>query len=294
MDKRDATLLLVTVSFYITLILQFLGAVFIGVSEPTAIPAMMRHVTLTGLSFGLFWFLVGAICLTIVVYTSRYWEEFRKMNRQKTLILENCNIYKISPSTRSMKTLDLIKSGSVSNKLLPNESQEMKPEACETKRKLSTSVYCFQNGDGKNVRCQNSDGKSIKCQSGDGSMREKSNEDLNSDYVTSYSHNEGCISVSVDFETKNIRHSKLIEDKGIRHSKLIDDKSIRHSKLVDDKSVRHSRYIEDKNVRHSKHFEDQTRCEAHSLGRRSRRSSSRSFKRDESMLPVDLSLAVAV
>ena len=58
MEKRDIVLLIVTIAFYITLILQFLGAVYLSVMA-TILPTEARIVTLIALSLGLFWFMIG-------------------------------------------------------------------------------------------------------------------------------------------------------------------------------------------------------------------------------------------
>ncbi|XP_012556774.1 uncharacterized protein LOC100201468 isoform X1 [Hydra vulgaris] len=303
MDKRDAALLFITLSFYITLILQFLGAVFIGVSEPTAIPHMMRSVTLTGLSLGLLWFLIGAIFLTIIVYTSRYWEEFRKMNRQKTLIIDKIETY--NKSSRSINVLaDTFKSDSNNFKKLPNYVSTMNIETFETTSSVSASNATFDNDFHSFQNNKNQNNKLL--------MSEKNC------FLRSNNKNEGdCITVSVDFEAtktlqsnvikdKSNRQSITFEDKSIlqsgvnndksnRQSKIFDEKNIRNSKVIEDRNFRNSKIIEDKNIRHSRYYDDQSKPD--SLGRRSRRNSSRSYKKDETistMLPIDLSLAVAV
>lgn len=86
MEKRDVVLLIVTIAFYITLILQFLGAVYLSVMA-TILPTEARIVTLIALSLGLFWFMIGSIMLTIILYTSEYWRKWRYANKRKIVIL---------------------------------------------------------------------------------------------------------------------------------------------------------------------------------------------------------------
>lgn len=88
MKKHDVILLLLTIALYITLIFQLLGAVYISMMA-SSLPTMVTAVTLTGLAFGLFWFLPGSIALTIILYTSDYWRAWRNANKRKILILES-------------------------------------------------------------------------------------------------------------------------------------------------------------------------------------------------------------
>ena len=80
-------LLFVTICFYVTLIFQFLGAVYVSIMA-AALPLMVTIVTLVGLSLGLIWFLIGSIALTIILYTSDYWKAWRKANKRKVIILD--------------------------------------------------------------------------------------------------------------------------------------------------------------------------------------------------------------
>lgn len=112
MEKRDIVLLIVTIAFYITLILQFLGAVYLSVMA-TILPTEARIVTLIALSLGLFWFMIGSIMLTIILYTSEYWRKWRYANKRKIVILntedtttENCTSSKrISKKDRPISGL---------------------------------------------------------------------------------------------------------------------------------------------------------------------------------------------
>ena len=112
MEKRDVVLLIVTIAFYITLILQFLGAVYLSVMA-TILPTEARIVTLIALSLGLFWFMIGSIMLTIILYTSEYWRKWRYANKRKIVILntedtttENCTSSKrISKKDRPISGL---------------------------------------------------------------------------------------------------------------------------------------------------------------------------------------------
>lgn len=112
MEKRDVVLLIVTIAFYITLILQFLGAVYLSVMA-TILPTEARVVTLIALSLGLFWFMIGSIMLTIILYTSEYWRKWRYANKRKIVILntedtttENCTSSKrISKKDRPISGL---------------------------------------------------------------------------------------------------------------------------------------------------------------------------------------------
>ena len=112
MEKRDIVLLIVTIAFYITLILQFLGAVYLSVMA-TILPPEARIVTLIALSLGLFWFMIGSIMLTIILYTSEYWRKWRYANKRKIVILntedtttENCTSSKrISKKDRPISGL---------------------------------------------------------------------------------------------------------------------------------------------------------------------------------------------
>ena len=112
MEKRDVVLLIVTIAFYITLILQFLGAVYLSVMA-TILPTEARIVTLIALSLGLFWFMIGSIMLTIIIYTSEYWRKWRYANKRKIVILntedtttENCTSSKrISKKDRPISGL---------------------------------------------------------------------------------------------------------------------------------------------------------------------------------------------
>ena len=112
MEKRDIVLLIVTIAFYITLILQFLGAVYLSVMA-TILPTEARIVTLIALSLGLFWFMIGSIMLTIIIYTSEYWRKWRYANKRKIVILntedtttENCTSSKrISKKDRPISGL---------------------------------------------------------------------------------------------------------------------------------------------------------------------------------------------
>ena len=88
MEKRDVILLIITIAFYITLIIQFLGAVYLSAMS-TIFPTEARIVTLIALSLGLFWFMIGSIMLTIILYTSDYWRKWRYANKRKILILNN-------------------------------------------------------------------------------------------------------------------------------------------------------------------------------------------------------------
>lgn len=92
MKKRDIFLLGITVAFYITLIFQFLGIVYISLmSNAEAMSPMVTGVTLVALSLGLLWFLVGSIALTIILYTSEYWRAWRKANKKKTIVMSSNN-----------------------------------------------------------------------------------------------------------------------------------------------------------------------------------------------------------
>ena len=112
MEKCDVVLLIVTIAFYITLILQFLGAVYLSVMA-TILPTEARIVTLIALSLGLFWFMIGSIMLTIILYTSEYWRKWRYANKRKIVILntedtttENCTSSKrISKKDRPISGL---------------------------------------------------------------------------------------------------------------------------------------------------------------------------------------------
>ena len=112
MEKRDIVLLIVTIAFYITLILKFLGAVYLSVMA-TILPTEARIVTLIALSLGLFWFMIGSIMLTIILYTSEYWRKWRYANKRKIVILntedtttENCTSSKrISKKDRPISGL---------------------------------------------------------------------------------------------------------------------------------------------------------------------------------------------
>lgn len=112
MEKRNVVLLIVTIAFYITLILQFLGAVYLSVMA-TILPTEARIVTLIALSLGLFWFMIGSIMLTIILYTSEYWRKWRYANKRKIVILntedtttENCTSSKrISKKDRPISGL---------------------------------------------------------------------------------------------------------------------------------------------------------------------------------------------
>lgn len=88
MKKHDIFLLGVTVAFYITLIFQVLGIVYISIMA-SALSSMVSIVTLIALSLGIVWFLTGSIALTIILYTSEYWKAWRKSNKKKTIILSN-------------------------------------------------------------------------------------------------------------------------------------------------------------------------------------------------------------
>ena len=88
MKKHDVLLLLLTISFYVTLIFQLLGAVYISMMSES-LQTMVTIVTLIGLALGMFWFLTGSIALTIILYTSDYWKAFRHANKKKILVLES-------------------------------------------------------------------------------------------------------------------------------------------------------------------------------------------------------------
>lgn len=90
MKKHDIFLLGITVAFYITLIFQVLGIVYISIMA-SALSSMVSIVTLIALSLGIVWFLTGSIALTIILYTSEYWKAWRKSNKKKTIILSNNN-----------------------------------------------------------------------------------------------------------------------------------------------------------------------------------------------------------
>ena len=104
MEKRDVVLLIVTVAFYVTLILQFLGAVYLSVMA-TILPAEARIITLIALSLGLFWFMIGSIMLTIILYTSEYWRKWRYANKRKIVVLntENQTTENCTSSKRTSK-----------------------------------------------------------------------------------------------------------------------------------------------------------------------------------------------
>lgn len=87
MERRDIVLLLLTISFYITLIFQFLGVVYISTTTHL-IKIEARMMTLIALSLGLFWFLIGSITLTIVLYTSEYWKKWRLANKRKVVVMD--------------------------------------------------------------------------------------------------------------------------------------------------------------------------------------------------------------
>jgi len=88
MKKHDVLLLIITISFYATLIFQFLGAVYVSMMA-SALTPMVTIVTLIGLSLGLLWFLTGSIALTIILYTSDYWRAWRKANKKKVIVIDD-------------------------------------------------------------------------------------------------------------------------------------------------------------------------------------------------------------
>ena len=84
MESEDVFLLTVTILIYVTFIFQFLAAAYLGLVAEH-IPASVLAVSMTGLSLGLFWFLIGCIALTVITYTSEYWLTWRKMNKRISL-----------------------------------------------------------------------------------------------------------------------------------------------------------------------------------------------------------------
>ncbi|XP_066925428.1 E3 ubiquitin-protein ligase MARCHF1-like isoform X1 [Clytia hemisphaerica] len=100
MKKHDVFLLILTVAFYVTLIFQFLGAVYVSIMA-SALTPMVTIVTLIGLSLGLIWFLTGSIALTIILYTSEYWKAWRKANKRKILLTENARDIPLKSPTSS-------------------------------------------------------------------------------------------------------------------------------------------------------------------------------------------------
>ena len=110
MERRDVLLLGLTILFYITLMFQFLGATYVSLVADM-LPTMIRIVTLFGLSLGLFWFMIGCITLTIIVYTSDYWKKWRISNKRKVLILPQAS-EKVNP-IESAAELDILDDPSI-------------------------------------------------------------------------------------------------------------------------------------------------------------------------------------
>lgn len=106
MKKHDVILLLATITMYITLIFQMLGAIYISLVAPT-LPTMVIVVTLVGLALGLFWLLPCSIALTIIVYTSDYWRAWRNANKRKVLVFDGEHVGNVTENSATYIPEDL-------------------------------------------------------------------------------------------------------------------------------------------------------------------------------------------